>query len=276
MASIDRVGSFRGKVVDRGIGETKNGFPQLVLQLVATEKWDEQDEVWVDWSQFDVTEATAYMCLFGKSKKATLAINQAMKAFGWDGSSLLDLQENEGLANQIQWRMAENTYEGKTSIQVAWIDEYDAVPGRKVRKLEKADLKKLDGMYAAALKAVSGGPKPKKAKPTPPPSKPEPSPDPTTTGDTLTPTTSPAPPSAGGSATKPPAPSAPKTPAKKAKAVDKDTAWNSVYAKGTVAGKTDIEISQAWTAAVKAAGDDEAIGGDWSGIQADVLRSLRL
>lgn len=276
MANIDRVGSFRGKVVDRGISETKNGYPQLVLQLVAAEKWDEQAEVWVDWSQFDVTEATAYMCLFGKSKKATMAVGQAMKAFGWDGTSLLDLQENEALADQIQWRMAENTYEGNTTIQVAWIDEYDAVPGRKVRKLEKADIKKLDGQYAAALKAVSGGPKPKKAAPTPPTAKPEsePSPDPTPAPETA----GAAPQTATGPASpapKPPAPAAPKA-AKKAKAVDKDTAWGAVYSKGSGAGKTDIDISQAWTEAVKAAGDDEAVGDDWSGIQADVLKALGL
>jgi hypothetical protein len=270
MSAIDRVGSFRGKVIDRGISETKNGFPQLVLQLVATEKWDEQAEVWVDWSQFDVTEATAYMCLFGKNKKATLAVNQAMKAFGWDGASLLDLQENEALADQIQWRMAENTYEGDTKIQVAWIDEYDAVPGRKVKKLEKADIKKLDGMYASALKAVSGGPKPKKAAPTPPTARPEPSPDPTPASEEASSNTpSPAP--------KPPAPAAPKA-AKKSKAVDKDTAWSNVYAKGNGAGKTDIEISQAWTEAVKTAGDDEAVEGGcgWASVQISVLEALGL
>jgi hypothetical protein len=49
-----------------------------------------------------------------------------------------------------------------------------------------------------------------------------------------------------------------------------------VYAKGNEAGKTDIEISQAWTDAVKTAGDDEAVGDDWSGIQADVLKALGL
>lgn len=276
MANIDRVGSFRGKVVDRGLGETKNGFHKLVLQLEATEMWDDQNEVWVDWTPYDVREIEAHMVLFGKGKKPTFAVEQAMRTFGWDGIRVSDLGFDETLPDKAQWRVAFGTGDYADRLQVASISAYDAAPGRAMKKLSKEDAKKLDGMYAAALKAVSGGPKPKKATPTPPTAKPEPCPDPTPSA--TEPAVEPPAPNAptGSSApTKPPVPVAPKA-AKKAKATDKDTAWVNVYTKGNAAGKTEIEIGQAWTAAVKAAGDDEAVGDDWSGIQTDVLKTLGL
>jgi len=320
--NIDRVGSFRGKIMDRGVGETKNHYPQLVLQLQATEHWNEEGQVWEEWN-YDECEATGYICLFGKDGKATLGVQQAMKALGWNGT-LMSLQTDTSTEN-IQWRMENSTYEGTTRIQVAWIDAYDAEPGRKVRKLDVADIRKLDAKYSAALKAIGGGPKPKSAPPRP--SAPAPAPvsaDPTpspsgtpTQTHATTPTTSesaeeppftpdapaenkgdadaasreaqlatqerdtqpekpkrsrkPAAPAAPAAPTAPTAPAAPTT---AVVAVDQAAAWGVVYTAGKAKGKTDIEITQAWVAAVNAIGGDEKVGDDWSGIRDRVIASL--
>jgi hypothetical protein len=164
--NIDRVGSFRGKVLDRGVSATTNGYPQLVLQLQATEHWDDVNEVWEAWN-YDESEATAYICLFGGNGKATLGVQQAMRALGWDGASLMTLQDDTHIET-AQWRMEMSVYNGVTRIQVAWVDAYDAEPGRKCKKLDVNDIRKLDAKYSAALKAIGGGPKPKSAPPRPP------------------------------------------------------------------------------------------------------------
>jgi hypothetical protein len=286
MANIDRPGSFRGNIIDRGVGQTKNLYPQLILQLQATEKWDEENSVWVEWP-YEEVEATAYMCLFGGNGKATLGVQQAMKALNWDGSSLMALQEDTSV-EQIQWRMENNTYEGTTRLQVAWIDAYDAEPGRKVRKLDAADIKKLDAKYAAALKAIGGGPKPKSAKPAAPKAAPAPAEeprapqpgapeDPTPAAAALTEESAPA---AADAPTESPVPTDPPKPPKppraktKAKPVAQVEAWAAVYQAGKAAGKDDKTIIATWTAQVNEAGGDEKVGDDWSGIQASVLAAL--
>lgn len=308
MSNIDRVGSFRGKVLDRGVSATTNGYPQLVLQLQANEHWNEENQVWEGW-HFDECETTAYICLFGKTGKPTLGVGQAQKALNWDGSSLMALQTDVSVED-IQWRMESSTYEGKTRIQVAWIDAYDAEPGRKVKKLDTADIKKLDAQYSAALKAIGGGPKPKSAPPRPPAPaqaavKADPTPAsgeaPTTTtaaaSPVSTPTTSEAPltpdtpaeasvpaaqadtperPKRGRKPAAPAAPQAAATPvaAPAASIIDQGTAWGAVYSAGKNKGKSDVEITNAWVAVVNEIGGDEKVGSDWSSVRDQAIAKL--
>ena len=41
---IDRPGTFRGQIQERGVGETKNGYPQFVLRVLADEYYDDQTD----------------------------------------------------------------------------------------------------------------------------------------------------------------------------------------------------------------------------------------
>jgi len=269
MAQIDRVGSFRGKVVDRGIGESSGGFPQAILQLEATELWDAENGVWVPWA-YEEVETIAYLILFGKNGKPTLSARQLMKSLGWDGVAFMDIQENDKLNSQIQWRMEENTYEGNTTIRCQWIDHYDAVPGKRVQKLEKADIQRLQAKFAGGLQVLSGGPKPKAAPP-----KAAPKADPTPDVETKSPPPSDVP----SGINEPPVAAAPEPPAaastsakpkraRKPKAINMNSAWDQCYAAGKAADMTDVKIGQVWTQLVTEAGGNEAVGDDWSGIKA--------
>ena len=278
MAQIDRIGSFRGKIVDRGVGESSGGFPQAILQLEAAEMWDAENGVWVEWA-YEEIEAIAYLILFGKSGKPTLSACQLMKALGWDGVAFLDIQENEKLSEKIQWRMEENTYEENTTIRCQWIDHYDAVPGKRVQKLGKADVQRLQAKFATGLQALSGGPKPKsvpkatpKTDPTPP-ATPAPTQEPAAPAGPPTAAAPPTDDQVAAALVPPPAasPAAPKPAeprrAKAAKPIDMRTAWEQCFTAGNKAGKTDVETTQIWTTLIKAAGGDEAVGDDWSGIK---------
>ncbi len=165
MALIDRAATFRGRIADHGVSKSSGGFPQLILQLVAVEIYDVDEQAWKDWSEYDVNEIQAYLVLFG-GKGETLNSQQVKKVTGWDGLTFAGLEGMDLSETKIQFRVEENTYEGKTSLQVSWIDEYDAEPGRTVRKLDAAEIKALDAQYASLLKS-SG----KKAAPTKAPGK---------------------------------------------------------------------------------------------------------
>ena len=169
MGQIDRIATFRGYPVDSGVSETKkSGLPQWVASLKAVEIYDEDTEQWVDWSKYEETEITGYFVLFDKSGKPTLTCQQVSKAVNWDGVSVLELGTTNYSKTLVQFRVEENTYEGNTRLQVSWIDHADAEPGRSITKLEPDALKKIDAKYAAALRKLSGGPKPKSV-PTKPP-----------------------------------------------------------------------------------------------------------
>lgn len=166
MSLIKEVATYRGVVVDKAVSATKNGYPQLVMSLQAVELYDPDVDEWIELAEDDGNEITAFLVLFGKNGEATLSAKQVMKVTGWDGNSLQELDELE-VGDPIQFRTKENTYEGNTSIQVAWIDVYDAEPGSTIRRLDKDELKKLDAKYSTGLRKLGGGPKPKSVPKTP-------------------------------------------------------------------------------------------------------------
>lgn len=162
MSLIDRAATFRGNAVDHGVSLTKNKFPQWVAQLVATEIYDEDEKVWVDFLKYDEREIIAYLVLFG-SKGETLNCQQLKKAVGWDGNSFQALNEMDLTKTVVQFRVEEHTFENNISLQVNWIDAADAEPGRSVRKLEANELKDLDAQYANLLKQAGKKAAPVKA-----------------------------------------------------------------------------------------------------------------
>jgi hypothetical protein len=163
------LGNFRGTIVDSGVSATNGGFPQLVLKVHADEMYDEEEKKWFPWDEFDwdANEAkdrsiVSYNVLFGK-KGATLSCDQVKKITGWEGDSFSTLCAMDLTGKQIQWRNEEDTYDGKTKVQVSWIDVYDAEPGGTVRKLDDKALKELDAKFNEFLtntvkpeKAVGG------------------------------------------------------------------------------------------------------------------------
>ncbi len=163
MSLVDRTGTFRGVITDHAVSVSSGGFPQWVAQLQGAEYYDDDEKVWVDWSEYGEHEITAYIILFGGKDKETLGCKQIKKVTGWSGKSFVELNDMDMSNVQLQFRVVEHTYEGNTNMQVEWIDEFDATPGRSVRKLEKKDLAELDAKYKPILTATSGGPTPAKA-----------------------------------------------------------------------------------------------------------------
>lgn len=167
--NVDREGTFRAEVVDNGLGETKkSGLPQFIVNAKLIEYYDEDAETWVPWEEYE-QDVDAYLCLFGmvgkkKELGTTLNYDQVCKVFNWDGADLQELSESKA-GTKFQVRIEENDpdYADKTPYQVTWIDEYGADPSRKIKKLDKEEIKGLQAKYAALLKAKSKPAAPAKA-----------------------------------------------------------------------------------------------------------------
>lgn len=168
------VGTYRGNIVDHGVAETTGGFPQWIAALHATHYYDEQEKAWVDLSEYDEVDITAYLVLAGREQKEIFHCKNIEKAVSWDGQSWSSLAALDLSGTQIQFRVEEHTYNEKVSLQVAGVDHYDAEPGRRVQKLDAKDLKNLDAKFATFFRKRKGEKKPVKpvGKPTIPGKKP--------------------------------------------------------------------------------------------------------
>ncbi|MBE3045962.1 hypothetical protein IMZ48_26170 [Candidatus Bathyarchaeota archaeon] len=285
MSNINQSGTYRGLVIDRGLSNSSGGYLQLEVTMQATEKWDEENQVWTPFN-FEDSEAQAYLNLVtSKEKENPVNCRQIMRAFGWDGMAFATLNNPDSpLVTQIQWRMSMETYNDVERCKVQGIEAYDAAPGRKVEKLDAAAVRAVDAKYAAILKNLGGGPKPKSAKPTAPapvalaapaavPFTPDPTPSPSgTVSPTPMPLASPEPPKAKrGRPAKPPA-----TPATwQHLQLAQEEAWATYAERAGKAGKTDLEVANTWTTVVKELyGSDEKVGEDWSGVYAEVCKRL--
>ena len=266
MSLIDRAGTFKGNITSSAIAASSGGYPQFVAGLEATEFFDSEDG-WLDWSQYEEKEITGYFVLFGKDGKPFKNCGQLMKALGWSGRELNDLNTTDYSEIPVQFRVEENTYQGNTRLQVAWIDHVDATPGRSVEKMDAAGVKKLQAKYAAGLKALGGGPEISKPSTAPKPA-PKPAATPAATGSkkgknppkkaTATPPPS-APPAAPPTAEPTPEPDA--TSGEKC---TKEEAWEGVC-NGLPDTVTDEQIQSMWLETIAGLdGEENMDAEDWA------------
>jgi hypothetical protein len=159
MGQIDRVGTFRGYILDKSLDSTKNGFPQAILRLQAAEMYDPETKQWLDWSKYDETEITAYLVLNDKAGERNRNFEQLMKALGWSGTSSAEFEEADYSKIAIQFKVKLDTYNGKTRLQVSWIDHADADPSGSLRHLDAQGLKALEAKWPKLFKPTTGAPK---------------------------------------------------------------------------------------------------------------------
>ncbi len=172
MNQVIRESTYRGSIVAHAVSLSSGDFPQWVAELVATEIWDDEEKIWVNFTSPEYVEegngAIAYLVLFGGDGKETLNAKQVQKVTGWDGLSFEGLNDMDLSSTGIQFRMKSNTYKEKTRLQVDWIDEYDATPGVGVPTLNPDQLKQLDAKYKQFMKRTAPAQAPTKAPTTKP------------------------------------------------------------------------------------------------------------
>jgi hypothetical protein len=299
---IDTVGSYRGVVLESALGVTKtSGYPQWIARLAGLEKWIEDKEGmehfgltepgWVDWSSYDES-ILAYLVLFKANvnegehcvpgENSFLNYEQLQLATGWDGTEFSSLNDDTIVSRKLLFRVGENEYDGKTRLQVEWVDAFDAPVQRELAKLDADKVKGLNALLSGVKKAATpakpaGKPSSKPAgKPAgKPAAKPEEK-------------KAPEAPKAPAAAPKAPPKPAPKEEPKEEQAeadtsglpdaVDQLAAWNFV-----VEHKGDNEdgtIEDAWLAACSEVGEetpeDQFTDANWAKVRDLVIRDLSL
>lgn len=161
MGLINQEGFFRGHIVDAGLSQSTNGFPQEVMALKAEEMYDPDTQEFLP-VDAEHDEIMTYQILIDSKDKETKGSQQVKKITGWDGTDFTTLVENDYADVPLTFRVEENEWNENTTLQVSWIDVPDAPPTRTVSKISKEDAAALQARYASTLSKNKVAVKPKK------------------------------------------------------------------------------------------------------------------
>jgi len=284
MNLIDRPGTYRGRLTDYGVSETRNGYPQFVATLFALEYFNEESGEYMPWEPYE-QEITAYLVLYTKDKNDTwkelMNAEQLKKALGWNGTDFESLANGDYKDTIVMFRVESHTYQDKTSLQVQWMDVADANPLRTLPKYDASKLKAMNTKFAGVL--TSGAPTPAPAKASKPASPPKSG---GKKGKKSTPksgqkasleSASEPKPDAPSTATPPPVSPAPAAPAPSGSPSDvepvtKQSAWEAV-SEMKAKDVTDAKLAEVWIAEGAKIGknEDEFTSDDWAAVQKAVL-----
>lgn len=306
--AIDRIGTFLGTVVESTLGQSSGSFPQWVARLLADKKYVNSEEEmkhfglaepgYVDWT-FEDPSIVAFMVLF-TDRGPLKNYEQLCSAMGWAGDDFQDLTTFAG--KRLLFRVEENTYKDKVSLQVNWIDTEDAPPERTLKSVDASKIADLNKTFLAGLKKPQAPAKPataaKAATPAPkqpaakaPAVAPAATPTPSTSNVAVTPAAPAAAPTAPAEApkakTSPPKKS--KTPPVPAAATEnpapglpieitKDAAWEYLNLPSTRGENDEAVVADAWIAACNEVGenvDESAFTGEmWAKVRNICLKDL--
>lgn len=305
---IDRTGTFLGTVAESTLGQSSNGFPQWVARLAPDKRYiNDAAEMahygitepgYVDWN-FDES-ILAYLVLF-TDKGPLKNYEQLMTATGWTGEDFQDLTNLTG--KRVLFRVEENTFKDKVSLQVNWIDAEDAPPERTLKSVAPDKISELNAKFLAGMKKPVAPPKPavaaKPAAAAPKPLAAPAAPATVTAPKVDAPSAEPAP-SAPAAATASPAtvaPSAAPSKAPRAKkapvppvaqqapdtglpaATTKDAAWDFLNDPAQIGDKDPAAVADAWIAACSAVGpdiDEDKFSGEmWAAVRDKTLAAMK-
>lgn len=182
MAMPTRAGRYKAVVVSGGMSESgKNNIPTVTLKLDLVQEW--RNNAWEPCQDLQITYWGRLQKNDGSLMKRTL--ENLMETFGWNGR---DFEFFYDAVNGLgcQCTLENNTYEGKTTLRVEWINPENS-SGGGAKTLPKSELSKLNDKLSAKLRAATAGtaipPKPASPKPSSPPPAPKAQCSPSTEND---------------------------------------------------------------------------------------------
>lgn len=172
MQPLDRPGRFRS-ANPRPIGlapARDSKSVSAIIEFPVTEMFDESTGEWIPW-EYD-QGITGYIVIVKKDGEPNAnQVESLIKNLRWNGDLTKIAENSDWQPNPCQITVEENTYNGRTSLKVNWINEWDYEGG--IKKADDATVKGLANQYGAKFRALAGnvarnapaGKPPAKAKP---------------------------------------------------------------------------------------------------------------
>lgn len=157
MPQLTRVGTFIAEIKESTIGVTrKNEYPQWIARFTTKKYYAQSVEELAHYQitepafvEYPEEEILSYLVLFKSADQfdestKMLNFDQAKVALGWDGTDFDYFNKPELVGRKVLIRVEENSYDGKVSLQVNWVDHENADPIRQLAKLDGDKLKALN------------------------------------------------------------------------------------------------------------------------------------
>lgn len=157
---ITQEGTFRGRIIQYGLQEAKSGAIGVWIRVAVDEVC--QDGEWGDWREYEV-EADGYVWIVKKDGNLNKpACESLIKNAGWNGDiKVIDRMEWEPTPVGISVKA--NEYDGKTTYQIAFVNDYNRIPGGGNVAPEKVD--QFAKKFNSQLRALAGSSKQNAAPP---------------------------------------------------------------------------------------------------------------
>lgn len=161
MPIVTRTGTYLATPVSWGIRQDEGKCPRFAMVFAAN-----QYRVGAGWEDVEADEKiTGFFTLFNKDGSPNeINLKALHDALGWDGQSLASLEGGDWSGNQVQIVVGEHSYNGKTSLEVKYLNPRD-YQYSGIDKAAPETLQGLDMKYGASLRALFAKPSGNGAKP---------------------------------------------------------------------------------------------------------------
>jgi hypothetical protein len=150
-----KAGKYIARPTQWTISESTNHCPQFVCGFAIIYGWNGSQ--WEDVTAQDLS-ITAYMTLFDRNgNPQEFNIDGLKDSLGWDGLSLVSLNETDWSGAEVQLVIQEEEYNGQRKMKVKFINPRDYVGGGGVEKSDPQTVKTLDQMFSGKLRVLNGG-----------------------------------------------------------------------------------------------------------------------
>jgi len=173
---VDREGTFRGRIVDYGLGETRNGAVRLSIKAELDECWSKDEDnpedegAWEDWRVYNVEAYGDLILVKTNGESNNTQVTALARHAGWDGR-IESIADKTWKPWASQFSVEPNTYEGRTTYRIAFVNGWDDKPGGTMKSVSADDARKLAAKYGGKLMAAVSG-----VQATPPSLPPQPAP----------------------------------------------------------------------------------------------------
>ncbi len=151
--ALNQAGDFRGRITGYGLYKPDSGAVAVDLTVAIDEAWDNESKTWSDWRQYELVVA-GYIWIIKKTTGETIQrnIQSLLNCAGWDGD-MTSVESGRWQAQPIQISVEPDEYKGNTRYRIAWVNEYNHVPGGGNVTAEEA--KALQQQYGSKIRALA-------------------------------------------------------------------------------------------------------------------------
>lgn len=147
-------GRYIARPVEWTVKESNNHLPQFVCKFDLLHK--ETAEGWADVSQDQMSIFGYFNLVYlrdGQQVLNEISVKSLVDAFGWDGSSLADLANNNWSRQEVQVVLEWDNYGGKDSLKLKYLNQRDYEGGMK--KAAPEEVQSIESKYGSLLRATA-------------------------------------------------------------------------------------------------------------------------